>query len=387
MRVAGLFAGIGGFELGLERAGHRTILLCESDVHASQVLEHRWSSVPLHGDVATLGDLPADTEVVTAGFPCQNLSMAGDKRGLMGGKSTVVRELWELLDRKKVPWVVIENVYFMLHLGRGAAIGYILARLEQSGYRWAYRVVNTRAFGLPQRRRRVFIVASQSSDPRGVLLADDAGARSWPDVDMERPIGFYWTEGRTGHGLTGDAVPPLKAGSPLGIPSPPAVLLPSGRVATPPIGAVERLQGFPVGWTSALRERAAGRHRWRLVGNAVSVPVAEWLGRRLAEPGCYDGDGDALLDPERSWPSAAWNMGGGREERRVASRVTEHPVRRRRGRISAFATENWPNLSERALEGFARRAREGRLRYPAGFLDAVEGNLTKGKTDIARGSK
>ena len=100
---------------------------------------------------------------------------------------------------------------------------------------------------LPQRRRRVFIVASQTRDPRDVLLAQGGGTEKWPAVDMARPIGFYWTEGRTGHGLTGDAVPPLKAGSTLAIPCPPAVLLPSGRVVTPTIGAVEQFQGFPRG--------------------------------------------------------------------------------------------------------------------------------------------
>ena len=375
MLVAGLFAGIGGFELGFERAGHRTILLCESDEHASKVLRHRWPGIRLHGDIATLEDLPKETDVVSAGFPCQNLSMAGDKKGIKGRKSTIVDKLFGLLDSRDVPWVVIENVYFMLHLGRGSAVEHILKQLERRGYRWAYRVVDSRAFGLAQRRRRVFIVASQTSDPRSVLFADDAGTRKWPAVDMAHPIGFYWTEGRTGHGLTADAIPPLKAGSTLGIPSPPAVLLPAGRVATPPIEAVERFQGFPHGWTSVLRNKAARRHRWRLVGNAVSVPVSEWIGEQLADPGHYDGRQDAPLDPNGSWPNAAWNMDGGREGRRVATGVTERPVQRRRGRVSAFATEHWPSLSDRALRGFARRAREGRLTYPAGFLNALEANL------------
>ena len=218
MLTSGLFTGIGGFELGFERAGHRTILLCENDEHASRVLRHRWPEIPLCPDVATLEYLPNDTDVVTAGFPCQNLSMAGDKAGINGRKSTIVNTLFDLLDRRAVPWVVIENVYFMLHLSRGAAIASILDRLERCGYRWAYRVVNSRAFGLPQRRRRVFIVASLSSDPRGVLLADDAPDRKWPEIDMSRPVGFYWTEGRTGNGLTSDAVPPLKGGIGIGHP-------------------------------------------------------------------------------------------------------------------------------------------------------------------------
>ena len=183
MLVVGLFAGVGGFELGLERAGHRTILLCENNEYASRVLRRRWpSDIRLHADVERLDDFPNGTEIVSAGFPCQNLSMAGDKKGIEGRKSTVVSELFKLLDRHPVRWVIIENVYFMLHLGKGSAIEHILDRLEQRGYRWAYRVVNSRAFGLPQRRRRVFIVASQSFDPRGVLLADDAGVRTWPTL-------------------------------------------------------------------------------------------------------------------------------------------------------------------------------------------------------------
>ena len=152
------------------------------------------------------------------------------------------------------------------------------------------------------------------------------------------------------------------------------MLLPSGRIVTPTIEAVERFQGFPRAWTSALGA-AAARHRWRLLGNAVSVPVAEWIGRRLTEPASYDSRSDEPVDPERSWPDAAWNMDGRRDTRRVAVGVTEYPVRRRRGRISAFTTERWPDLSERALRGFTRRAREGRLTYPPGFLDALEANL------------
>ena len=376
MRVAGLFAGIGGFELGFERAGHRALLLCENDEHAAQVLRRRWPHVRLHGDAATLDDLPEDAEIVAAGFPCQNLSMAGDKRGIEGRKSTIVSRLFDLLDRRSVRWVVIENVYFMLHLRRGSAIAHILGNLEERGYRWAYRVVESRAFGLAQRRRRVFVVASESGDPRDVLLADEAGAmKRPPGIDMARPVGFYWTEGRTGHGLTADAIPPLKAGSALAIRCPPAVLLPSGRVVTPTIEAVERFQGFPDGWTAVLREKRSRRHRWRLLGNAVSVPVAEWIGRRLTEPGSYDSGSDAPLDPDGSWPNAAWNMNCRPDTRRVAVGATEHPVRRRRGRISAFATEHWPDLSERALRGFTTRARKGHLKYPAGFLEALEANL------------
>ena len=345
--------------------------MSEIDPDARKVIRHRFGDVTLDTDVVKLAELPKETEVVTAGFPCQDLSMAGRKQGFEGEKSQVVNAVFRLLEAKRVPWVVVENVYFMLHLARGAAMAYVLSRLEGLGYRWASRVVDSRAFGLPQRRRRVYIVATLDGDPRDVLLADDTADRTWPALDLQRPIGFYWTEGRSGHGLTSDAVPPLKAGSGLGIPSPPAVLLPHGRVVTPSIEAVERFQGFPPRWTSALRTVRHGRSRWRLVGNAVSVPVAEWIGRRLLTPGSYDASNDRVLLDGTRWPKAAWCMGG----RRMIATVSECPLDTRRARLSAFATERWPDLSKRALTGFVRRAYEGNLRYPAGFLTALEANL------------
>ena len=293
--------------------------------------------------------------------------MAGDKLGIDGPKSGVIDHLFRLLDKMPAPWVVIENVYFMLHLNKGAAMTSILDRLEARNYRWAYRVVDSRAFGLPQRRRRVFVVASNTGDPRNVLLGDDAPDIAWPQPSLDRPIGFYWTEGRSGSGLTGDAIPPLKAGSHLGIPSPPAVLLPNGRVVTPTIEAAERLQGFPARWSTGFRRQQA-RHRWRLVGNAVSVPVAQWIGRRLNDPARYEPEHDVPLRRGMPWPKAGWNNGDGT----MISNVSELPVRKRRGRLSAFNSKIWPNLSERALRGFVTRARTGGLAYPDGFLDALD---------------
>ena len=373
MVVSGLYAGIGGFELGFQRSGHRTVLMSEVDPDARKVIRHRFDDTALDTNVVELAALPEETEVVTAGFPCQDLSMAGKKQGLEGENSQVVEALFRLLEVRRVPWVVVENVYFMLHLARGTAMAYVLSRLESLGYRWASRVVDSRAFGLPQRRRRVYIVAGLDGDPRDVLLADDTGQRTWPAVDVARPIGFYWTEGRSGHGLTSDAVPPLKTGSGVGIPSPPAVLLPNGRIVTPPIEAVERFQGFPARWTATLRTVRHGRNRWRLVGNAVSVPVAEWIGRRLENPGRYDCSDDIAMADGEPWPRAAWCMGGPR----MIANVSEHPLTKRRGRLSAFATDTWPELSKRALAGFVRRAHEGNLRYPAGFLATLEANLQR----------
>ena len=125
-RVAGMFAGIGGFEVGFAEAGHETVYLCENDQCATTVLRHRFPDTQLEADISNLNTIPKNVEVVCAGFPCQNLSMVGDKSGIGGKKSNIVEKLFDLLKKRRVPHVVIENVPFMLHLDKGAGIRYII---------------------------------------------------------------------------------------------------------------------------------------------------------------------------------------------------------------------------------------------------------------------
>ena len=171
--VAGLFAGIGGIERGLEAAGGRAELLCENWEPATAVLAERFPEVPLVGDVRDLRSLPP-VDVVAAGFPCTDLSQAGRTKGIQGDASGLVGEVFRLLRRRDVPILVLENVRNMLVLDRGEAMRYLVAELEDLGYRWAYRLVDSRFTGVPQRRQRVIFVASKEIDPRGVLFAASA---------------------------------------------------------------------------------------------------------------------------------------------------------------------------------------------------------------------
>lgn len=373
MRVASLFSGIGGFELGLSASGHGPLLLCENDPAASAILRARFPGTQLVDDIAELQKLPHDTELITAGFPCQNLSMAGDKAGITGQKSSLVDEVFRLMDRSTAEWVVFENVYFMLHLKNGSGIHHLISKLEERGMAWAYRILNTYWFGIPQRRRRLFLVASPLHDPRPVILSDDAPAQTdLPSLSLERPIGFFWTEGRSGVGLTPDAIPPLKAGSALGIASAPAVLFPDGEVETPTIEEAERLQGFPAEWTQAAQE-VYGRQRWKLVGNAVSVPISRWIGQRLQCPVAYEASQDEPLLAGEPWPSSAWGKEGGR----FRSHAKENPSGSSAPSLAAFARRPWRPLSQRALSGFITRARSSHLRYPPGFLEALDAQLSR----------
>jgi DNA (cytosine-5)-methyltransferase 1 len=364
--VAGLFAGVGGFELAFAEAGYETVVLSEIDHAAQSVLKHRFPDATIIGDVAGLVSLPRSVDIVTAGFPCQNLSMAGDKSGIEGAKSSVVSELFRILDQFRPATVVIENVYFMLHLDRGRAMDSLLKQLEDLHYHWAYRVLDTSGFGLPQRRRRVYLVAGVDLDPREVLFADECPPTEPPLASLQVPLGFYWTEGRSGVGITVDGVPPIKGGSGLGIPSPPGVLFTDGSVLIPSLSASERLQGFPAGWIECAAPETR-RQSWRLIGNAVSVPVAAWVASRIRTPGSLLDLDKCPLPTGDKWPDAAWNVGEGR----FSIKASGKPLQLPKPSIEDFRDSTWTRLSERALDGFLKRADEGKLNFPAGFLEAL----------------
>ena len=280
LSVAGLFAGLGGIELGLSQAGHESSLLCELEPGAHRVLQAHFKGTKLARDVRDLKSV-GDVDLVTAGFPCQDLSQAGRTAGIRGKNSGLVGQVFRLLDaRKRSPrWLMLENVSFMLQLDRGRGMRYLVDELEDRGFLWAYRVVDTQAFGLPQRRQRVILLASRTEDPRRVLFADDVEPVR-REFDRRLWCGFYWTEGLRGLGWAVDSVPTLKGGSTIGIPSPPAIWNPQdGSITTPEIRDAERFQGFDPDWTLPALEIEGVRrgHRWKLVGNAVSVPVARWV--------------------------------------------------------------------------------------------------------------
>lgn len=379
MRVAGLFAGIGGVERGFELAGLRSELLCEIDSSAQTILRKHFPEVDLHDDIKTLKALP-NVEVVAAGFPCQDLSQAGRTAGIRGRHSGLVGHVFRLLDQarrsKALRWLVLENVPFMLHLDGGRAMAVLVRELESRGFTWAYRIIDTRAFGLPQRRQRVILVASCTEDPRSVLFGSSYPEPDWQD-DPSLAFGFYWTEGLRGLGAAIDAVPTLKGGSTIGIPSPPAIMLPFGEaIVTPEIRDAERLQGFPADWTAnAGRGARKNNPRWKLVGNAVSVPVAKWVGEQLMAPRAYFGDFDMPISRVRmKWPHAAW----GRKGETYFVNVTAWPERTLYMHLHEFLEFPTAPLSARATAGFFQRLNAGSLScFPPNFKDFVAAHLKR----------
>jgi DNA (cytosine-5)-methyltransferase 1 len=374
--VAGLFAGIGGIEAGLAESGLHSELLCEVWDPARAVLEERFDGVPAVADVRELRSLPK-VEVVTAGFPCQDLSQAGRTAGIGGTQSGLITEVFRLICRRHPRWLLLENVQFMLQLEGGRAMRYLVDELEAMKYRWAYRVVDSRFTGVPQRRRRVVLVASRKEDPCAVLFADDAGPppadRYWSDT-----CGFYWTEGVRGLGWAEDAVPTLKGGSTIGIPSPPAIWVKdarrSRRLVVPGIEDAEALQGFERGWTSGIAGPRALGTRWKLVGNAVTVGVSRWVGERLAEPGSCVAETTPLADGV-PWPTAAHGSRG----RAFRVDVSEYPRPEPYQHLSEVVDLGAASsLSQRAIEGFYRRTQRSTLRFDPAFIDDLVEQVSMG---------
>ena len=356
------------------------------------MLGRRFPNAVLTRDVRCLDEVmdaisPA-SELLTAGFPCTDLSQAGLAQGFAGGRSSLVRDVLELLRQRPFGHVLLENVpnWRLLHGGR--YLREVVGDVEALGYRWAYRTVDAHAFGIPQRRLRILFYASLVDDPRDVLFPGDCAVPKQSfDID-ERAHGFYWTEGLRGLGWGEDCVPTLKGGSTVGVPSPPAILLPSllvpaattttgiHRLVTPAIEDAERLQGLPPGWTDITTCTCDGgpyrsRRRWVLVGNAVNVGVADWLGRRLAQPTRWSEEHQTPLKADQPWPLAAWGDGSSR----WAVQVGTWPEDRMAEPLADFLRGPGNALSLRAAEGFLGRLRIGTLKSRPSLVAALEEHI------------
>ena len=331
LRYLSLFSGIGGFDLGFDRAGMTCAGQVEYDEKTRAVLAKHWPDVKRMNDVREVqGDEFGTVDLICGGFPCQDVSVAGRRAGLAGERSGLWYEFHRLIDGVRPRWAVIENVPGLLSSNGGADFAVILRGLVECGYGVAWRVLDAQYFGVPQRRRRVFIVGSLGSGRAAEVLfeRESGGGDSAPGrqpgaelayslrADASRsgdkgdgginttlvtttfngytdgaddndaqgghliPVAYAFTERTRPDGRTFEAQEDLAY----------ALTNPGrgGRTHSRQIGGsfgvrrltpveCERLQGFPDGHTEGQSDSA----RYRQLGNAVAVPVAEWLGRRI----------------------------------------------------------------------------------------------------------
>ena len=368
MTLGSLFSGIGGFDLAAERCGIRVAWQSEIDRHASAVLAKHWPDVPNHGDITQMhGGEIEPVDVITGGFPCQDLSVAGRRDGLAGERSglffeiiRLIHEMREATDGRYPAIVVFENVPGLLSSNAGEDFSRVLWEVRECGaHDIGWRVLDAQHFGVPQRRRRVFIVGDFGGQRSQQILFEPEGSeRDYPPCreagqDVAGTLesrttagGFPGIDGAVaGHvvptyGIVDDEtsdtniMPTLnmaeRGGKPAvahavtthmakgGDPTTDnyvTVFAQNQRDEVRDLGGVagslaaepgmkqqtyintpmavrrltprecERLQGFPDDHT---RHGADGTEmsdsaRYRMCGNAVAVPVVEWLLSRIAE--------------------------------------------------------------------------------------------------------
>ena len=367
MKAISLFSGIGGFDLGFERAGIETVLQVEQDKACLAVLQRHWPDVERMTDVRGVGlgsgehhieseqdEVEADianasrtgdvghvfrdavreertgcavgdcecaeggsgadgeggrgtdgVDLICGGFPCQDVSVAGRRAGLDGERSGLWFEFHRILRELRPRWCVIENVAGLLSSNEGEDLKVIIGGLADLRYGVAWRTLDAQFFRVPQRRRRVFLIGSHDADGRAgaeraaavLSLCESCGGN--PAPSGEAGEGFTgaiavrtaqagsngWGVGDTAYtldGANGQAVLAKPLGSnPIGgmrydLDNTTYLPINTGVRRLTPLEC-ERLQGFPDGWTDG----QADSHRYRQLGNAVAVPVAEWIGHRL----------------------------------------------------------------------------------------------------------
>ena len=205
-----LFAGVGGFDLGLEQSGHICVGQVEIDKKCLAVLEKHWPDVPKHNDVVTAKewaseqDLIGRVDIVCGGFPCQDVSVAGKRAGLAGARTGLFFDALAFATHVKAKTLILENVPGLLSSNQGRDFGVVLTSLADAGYsNIEWRVLDSQFFGVPQRRRRVFIVAS-------------AANQRFPEVLVEREgsIGDSSSSGTPGQAATGSSSSSSAEGGP-----------------------------------------------------------------------------------------------------------------------------------------------------------------------------
>lgn len=300
---ASLFAGIGGFDYALDEVGGKPTIQAELDKNRRKILAQHWPTTPRGTDVTDLtGSDLAGAELITAGFPCGDTSIAAPhRRGLDGDRSRYFWEFARLLDEARPRWFIVENPTGFIKSRGGRDFSAAIDHLVQLRYSLAFRVVDSASLGSAQRRPRVLIVGHLGPDPRpaALVLGDPEGGGADPRLDHARRR----TTSRltlVGDPAEGERLTFRKSRRPrsnvdyatyvedtqsntltgfdsgFGIRQT-HLVLDHGRPRVLTIQEWERLQGFPDDWTAA----APMSTRFKALGDAMNVHMARWVAQRL----------------------------------------------------------------------------------------------------------
>jgi DNA (cytosine-5)-methyltransferase 1 len=329
MRFFDLFCGIGGFRLGLERAGHECVGSCEIERHARTIYGKNFGAEPEYADAFKLDAraLP-DFDILAAGFPCQAFSLAGKRLGFADTRGTLFFEIARIAGQKRPRYLFLENVKGLLSHDEGRTFGTILSTLDELGYDAEWQVINGRYF-LPQNRERVFIIGHLRGEPFKQVFPlgsygetpdgrdgggaeathtidanygkgpDDHGARTVIASGLWQSRGFEVRKDGVMHCMKGQggsagnfiqiAASRTREGSKhlegnkdglafsLTSAQHDNLLRDAQTIRRLTSTECERLMGFPDGWTEGVSDTS----RYRCLGNAVMPPVIEYIARHF----------------------------------------------------------------------------------------------------------
>lgn len=290
MKVASFFSGIGGIDIGLEKAGMEVVFQCEINQFCRQVLKKHWPNIRLEGDIDGIKSTNIPTaDLWCGGFPCQDLSLAnqGKRKGLEGSRSGLFYRFADLAEQAKPRWIFMENVPGLLNSKNGEDFKSLLYTLDELGYGVSWRVLDAKYFGTPQRRRRVYIVASRGNLRSAEVLFEQNATRiidkpgrveehSYaPGTEREDRVTNYYAIQHAGIGRIPTAGPQAK-----GYRNDGETYTCDSRGSSDAI--CQTHAPFRIRETAGIPAKLDSS-RWRALGNAVAVPVIEWIGNRIIE--------------------------------------------------------------------------------------------------------
>lgn len=296
-------AGVGGFDLGIQQAqpSWKCVGACEIEKNARKVYEYHFPGVNLDGDIRKIEQLPNGTDLFCAGIPCQPFSFAGEHRGFEDTRGTIFFDFARLAEISKPRYLFLENVKGLLNHGDGATFQTIISTLDELGYYVEWRMLDSKYFGVPQSRERVFIIGHlggksgceifpigedeavpaeelrlpehlfstlTASDYKGIskqrrnVIAVAWRTRTYRgqpahlefrNDGLSNALNHAWKDWMISEGTEVRRLTPLEC---------------------------ERLQGFPDNWTS-LDGQISDSARYKMLGNAVTVPVIKAIAERI----------------------------------------------------------------------------------------------------------
>lgn len=263
MKYVSLFAGIGGFDLALNRLGHEAVYVNEWDKYAAQIYEKNFKHKPDTRDIRTVAaDGIPDHDLLVGGFPCQSFSVAGKRGGFEDTRGTLFFDIARIAKAKRTPYLLLENVKGLLSHDEGNTFATIITTLDELGYDCQWQVHNSKYF-TGQNRERVYIFANLRGKPRPQIFPLTFPAERHITPVKGTPKNFMAC--LTTRSARSRLAPDL------------GFVYQGGRIRDLTTTERERLQGFPDDWTAGISET----QRAKVTGNAVTVNVVQAIVERF----------------------------------------------------------------------------------------------------------